>query len=321
MTTTQVDRLNIGLIIAAFLAAFFWPYETFVLAYAYLGPLHYLTQISWLHDRKYFLESRKLAIFLIVPAVLWVVAFLELYPFTYPERALFVWVSIVAALAFTLTKSLTQRMWLVAILLFVGFLLTTKLWWVVFLLTFIPSIVHVFIFTALFMLFGAMKSRSVAGFLAVGLLLCLGVLIVLLPAPSILPPFSPFLEEGTKFFHDLQLALAEMFHLPLDEAGQYRVMRLVGFSYLYHYLNWFSKTKVIGWGEVSRKRGLGIVGAYLILIGIYTMNFTVGFLSALALATAHVFLEFPLNVHSVKGVIGGVIGKSRSERPLLGGVD
>jgi hypothetical protein len=30
------------------------PFHVFLAAYAILGPLHYLTEISWLHDRGYF---------------------------------------------------------------------------------------------------------------------------------------------------------------------------------------------------------------------------------------------------------------------------
>ena len=40
------------------LAAFMLPFETFLFAYAFLGPLHYLTEISWLHDRKYFTKGK-----------------------------------------------------------------------------------------------------------------------------------------------------------------------------------------------------------------------------------------------------------------------
>src|SRR4030095_9910912 len=34
------------------------PFEVFLLSYAVLGPLHYLTQISWLHDRGYYTTGR-----------------------------------------------------------------------------------------------------------------------------------------------------------------------------------------------------------------------------------------------------------------------
>jgi hypothetical protein len=34
------------------------PFEVFLFAYAVLGPLHYLTEISWLHDRQYFSKGK-----------------------------------------------------------------------------------------------------------------------------------------------------------------------------------------------------------------------------------------------------------------------
>src|SRR5436190_7509305 len=34
------------------------PFELFLLSYAVLGPLHYLTQISWLHDRGWFTTGK-----------------------------------------------------------------------------------------------------------------------------------------------------------------------------------------------------------------------------------------------------------------------
>src|SRR5438046_3016717 len=53
----QIDRLNwfnAALMIVACVAAVVAPFHVFLLAYAVLGPLHYLTEITWLHDRQYF---------------------------------------------------------------------------------------------------------------------------------------------------------------------------------------------------------------------------------------------------------------------------
>jgi len=52
----RINYLNIGLMLASCVLAFALPFELFLLAYAVLGPLHYLTEISWIHDRKYFLH-------------------------------------------------------------------------------------------------------------------------------------------------------------------------------------------------------------------------------------------------------------------------
>ena len=58
-TTDQVNYLNLGLMIVSCVLAYIIPFELFLFAYAVLGPLHYLTEISWLHDRKYFVEAKR----------------------------------------------------------------------------------------------------------------------------------------------------------------------------------------------------------------------------------------------------------------------
>src|SRR6187551_589263 len=56
MKARNVDLLNVGLIAISLVAAFALPFELFLFAYAVLGPLHYLTEISWIHDRGYFVD-------------------------------------------------------------------------------------------------------------------------------------------------------------------------------------------------------------------------------------------------------------------------
>ena len=56
--TEKVDVFNIGLMLISCALAFIMPFEMFLLAYAILGPLHYLTEISWLHERNYFTKGK-----------------------------------------------------------------------------------------------------------------------------------------------------------------------------------------------------------------------------------------------------------------------
>ena len=58
VSVDQVNYLNIGLMIVSCVAAFLFPFELFLFSYAVLGPLHYLTEISWLHERNYFTEAK-----------------------------------------------------------------------------------------------------------------------------------------------------------------------------------------------------------------------------------------------------------------------
>jgi hypothetical protein len=59
LSSKQVDALNIGLMIISLGVAYMVPFELFLFSYAVLGPMHYLTEISWLHQRKYFVPGRQ----------------------------------------------------------------------------------------------------------------------------------------------------------------------------------------------------------------------------------------------------------------------
>ena len=46
----RVDLLNTGLILVSVGLAFLFPFRLFLVAYAIIGPLHYLTEINWLNE-------------------------------------------------------------------------------------------------------------------------------------------------------------------------------------------------------------------------------------------------------------------------------
>ncbi|MBC7891250.1 MAG: hypothetical protein H7Y12_03480, partial [Sphingobacteriaceae bacterium] len=58
MTTAKtIDGVNIALLLFSCVLAFVIPFELFLFSYAVIGPLHYLTEINWLHNRKVFATS------------------------------------------------------------------------------------------------------------------------------------------------------------------------------------------------------------------------------------------------------------------------
>jgi hypothetical protein len=91
-------------------------------------------------------------------------------------------------------------------------------------------------------------------------------------------------------------------------------MRLMGFAYSYHYLNWFSKTRIINWHTVPRRR-LQLIGvAYLCALALYGYNYRVGFMALMTLSFAHVMLELPLNYRTIAGLLSEVRGFVREAR-------
>src|SRR5437764_2789813 len=72
-SSSWLDCTHLALMLAALLLSFALPFELVVFSYAVLGPAHYLTEISWLHERSYFLPNRSLAIALLLATALMVV--------------------------------------------------------------------------------------------------------------------------------------------------------------------------------------------------------------------------------------------------------
>ena len=94
----------------------------------------------------------------------------------------------------------------------------------------------------------------------------------------------------------------DMLGLPLTQETWLGFMRLMGFAYTYHYLNWFSKTRIINWHTVSRRR-LKLIGAvYLSALALYGYDYHIGFLALMTLSFAHVMLELPLNYRTIAGL-------------------
>src|ERR1041385_2181332 len=69
MPMRVTDAAHLGLMLAALGLTYLVPFELLLLSYVVLGPAHYATEISWLHDRKYFLPRRGIALVLALVAI------------------------------------------------------------------------------------------------------------------------------------------------------------------------------------------------------------------------------------------------------------
>lgn len=318
MSLIQLNVLNIGLMLAACAGAFCFPFELFLFAYAVLGPLHYLTQISWLHSRGYFTSGRRDAIALAAGAVA-----LLLLRFVLPIDNAANWATAVvlvlfaAALTFVLpTTPLLKAALIGGALLVAGWasgMDTAQ----TLLLTFVPTIIHVFLFTALFILYGSLKGRNVSrsGVASLGVFLaCTASFFLVHPSVADRLP-SAYVRDTYALFADLNVELASWLRLPSLAAPDavYRsatgvaLMRFIAFAYTYHYLNWFSKTSVIQWHKIPPLWSAVNVVLWLAALGLYAWDYRSGMLVLFALSWLHVLLEFPLDHRTFLG-IGREIG-------------
>lgn len=402
MQLSQDDKINfsnIGLMIITAICAYFYPFETFLLAYAYLGPLHYLTEISWLHDRNYFSKGKyDFLVLLVVGILLSLAAFskdfgvsIDIYD-SFVEMNLFDKL-LVFALFSSILFAMVQN--LVVKILAILFLYVFISGWLspenaqansenttIFALTsLVPTLIHVYLFTGLFMLFGALKNRSksglwqMVGFVAIPLILVF--FLPVNPKKGNLTEYgkNAYYAEGDGFFMT-NISIMDHFKLmnepnltnkqfldsvvnkssagyPADQRARITdslkgklnqnyivenpssefygktipvryaipidtktyfwdsvffstvgimLMRFIAFAYLYHYLNWFSKTEVIRWHKIPKIRLIVIVSIWILASVFYAYDYSLGLSLLFFLSFTHVLLEFPLNIVSIVGI-------------------
>jgi hypothetical protein len=322
MNLNQINYLNIGLMFLSAGFAFAYPFETFLFVYTVLGPLHYLTEISWLHERSYYTKGRYDFLFLVGATVLLTVANLKIIPGLPSHMAEWAtYAALSAALVFVVFKTVSARWMMVVILASVGFFIAAAPWFGIAFGVFLPTLIHVFVFTACFVLAGALKSKSVSGYLSLGTFALISLSFFWVhPAHagyevgsyvsnnygmvqengSLTSPFLAVNYFFAKIFNFSGFALPSgdasavntyLYHNPIALA----LMSFIAFAYTYHYLNWFSKTSIIRWHEVSRKRLAAVAVIWLTSIALYAYNYAVGLRWLFFLSLAHVLLEFPLN--------------------------
>ena len=401
MTLNLDDKINYGnifLMLITAVCAYFAPFETFLLAYAFLGPLHYLTEISWLHDRNYYTKGKFDFVVLIVIGAL--ISFAVFTNDAGMMTGFYKWFGeknladqlIVLALFSSVLFALVKNPILKTISILFLFVIISG--WLspanaqknegsstIFALTsLVPTLIHVYVFTGLFVLFGALKSRSWSGLVSfVAYIVFPLALVFYIPVQkegnlsdygtkayyadgegffgtsvSIINHFGlapnmtnkEYLDyfvndsvRGAKYTPEqkqeinnaYQDKLNEDFIVPNEESPYYQkpvpfasvkdggmkenywslvffsplgimLMRFIAFAYLYHYLNWFSKTKVIKWHEVPKRRFMVVILLWLSACILYYYNYATGLKFLFFLSFSHVLLEFPLNILSIVGI-------------------
>jgi hypothetical protein len=306
-------------VVAAALAAF-RPVEVFLAGFMVLGPLHYLTELVWLHERRCF-TSRAWH-----PALLGGIGLVGTTmvllldsgaPLPAEARVVAQNVAVTAlfvatVLAFVLTRRDPKPAMLAvagAAATVVGVAWSVSGWSYGYFLGFgvlLPTVVHVLGFTALFMIHGCIRRRDRGDLLALGLFLSALVLLVLPWGPVTAHPAAAA-RYGTTFSY-LNDAIIGMVGGRADSASSGLwadgLMRVLAFAYLHHYLNWFEKTPRIGLDRLSPRQLRIAVGGWLFLLGATAVNVELGLMLALVPNVLHMVLELPLNWRTIRALAG-----------------
>lgn len=305
----------------------FLPFQLFLLAYAILGPLHYFTEINWIRDKNYFVPNKRwiyvisgFALLLALPIILKLPLFSFLQENTtfnkiqlegpmYLNILFFVGISIAISLVSFKTKKeqyITIGVGLILAILLYRFTLYRIIFGI-----FLPTIIHVYFFTILFMWYGNLKKNNKTGYFNVILMLLIPLVMIVLSVHPETYSFSDQVKANyiNNNFHILNanisgiLGLTDGTEFFFYEVADLKIQMFIAFAYTYHYLNWFSKTTIIGWHKkLTTQKSVVILILWALSIGLYFYDYKIGIGVLLFFSFLHVFMELPLNVISVKEI-------------------
>lgn len=308
--TERIDLINILLMIPSAILAYLFPFALFLFSYAIFGPLHYLTEISWLHNKKYFVS------FTYIVPLLTIISFIMVYLLFVPHVLM---MSVSTSLMFfaffgsfilvICNNTMWRYIYLSIVLLLAVLIRQNQLTFILFAVL-LPTIIHVFVFTGSFMFYGALKSKSKIGFLSVLAFILCFILLFLVTVNLHTFTVNSYIKSAYASFSSVNLEIMNLvnIHNPNVQYAIYHspaglsIMRFIAFAYSYHYLNWFSKTKIIHWDAISRLRLNVIIAFWIMSVILYIFNYEEGLIALYFLSLLHVLLEFPLNHRSFVGI-------------------
>ncbi len=307
------------------------PFELFLISYAILGPLHYLTEISWLHKKQYFIKNKRdyRAFLLICTFIAMAISIIAAWVFL---KDLSITTKIFSLINFDKNEfEIMSSIWL-ACLVFFAFtsaLILTFIhdwWWRInsFVVSFIliclfkgtfnysiifgillTTIIHVWVFTGIFILLGAIKDKKISGYISfLVFLICSFSFCFISKNNYAINGY--FLEALAVNNFSLNQVLLNILNIPFEKEeiltslAAIKIQSFIAFIYTYHYLNWFSKVDIIKWNKVLKPVLFSAVILWIMSVGLYYYDYSLGFYFLIFLSMMHVFLEFPLNFISIK---------------------
>ena len=342
---SAVDIINFFLIWLTLVLAIRWPFELFLFSYIVLGPLHYLTEINWLDKQHYFLRAQDRRLFIWSMAVL---VFLLTVSLAFAESSNWQWtraihdevlasaggpvnyflkwnwtlllVGFVIAAACLFTERRDLRLFIIGVCLVSSFFFYAVPTVAILFGVFLPTIVHVFFFTILFMIYGSLKVRSIWGYANIVSMFLVIVVIALWPRNIAINSLSQPVMQLTLASAFLPvnwdickwLGMANGGQVPFYSPVVFKIQSFIAFAYTYHYLNWFSKTSIIKWHQVEKRKFVVSAILWAVSIALYAVDYRLGFAAIFALSILHVVLEFPLNFVSIRSIFTVVTGKLKT---------
>lgn len=306
----KIDILNIFLILLSGVFAVILPFQTFLFVYAFLGPLHYLTEINWLQQRNYFLQDKTNTYYLFVPifligSIVYIPTLAELKP-VIPFLLYF---TFLVSIFNSSENSKLYKNWKFILSLIIGIVISFyfKNYFQTVFSVFLPTLIHVFIFTGIFILSGFLKTKNKWSFVTLIVFVLTSVFLlnfnwkISLLETEMLSKYQSFEKLNQTIFSILEENNTTKQSIYSSSFG-IKIMQFIAFAYTYHYLNWFSKTSIIQWHKTTKTKITTIIIIWILSVLLYYYNYKTGLYWLYLLSLTHVILEFPLNTTSVKSL-------------------
>jgi hypothetical protein len=322
MTTRSIDRLNILLMIASCILAFVFPFQLFLFSFAVLGPLHYFTEIPWLHGKKYYTGGKYDYVLLLgLACIIAVIHYMTpLGQVQTPDLkmliTIFSFAVFAAALILTTVKKTSQRV--IGLIIVAASAVALSQFDVTGLIfaSLIPTILHVFLFTGAFILYGALRHKSTLGIASlIVFAICTAAIFLIDPSPTADRSLSHYVQQSYLLFAGLNFDLMNILGLQKTTPTTHGladilfrsnagiiIMRLIAFSYTYHFLNWFSKTSIIKWHQIPKRSMAIILLLWVASLALYWYNYEIGLQYLYFASLVHVVLEYPLDHRTFIGI-------------------
>jgi hypothetical protein len=310
----NIDNANFFLVLGTFALAIIIPFELFLFAYAILGPIHYLSEIAWLDKKNFFLKSSSQRIFFVLMAIFVAILFFikfysdNFFKVEFSEKYINNYISTLTFITFCgagilcFQSSFTKIFLLFLGVIFVASIFKNVFFYEVFCNVLLVTVIHVWLFTAIFMLNGAITSKSRYNLITFVIFLVCSFALFFIQNTHY--EISNFVHNilSVKNFTSMNNSISNIFSLKQrnDLGGNNSVQSFIAFAYTYHYLNWFSKVEIIKWHKLPKHKMMAVLGFYLVILIFYGIDYRLGFFITIFLSVAHVFLEFPLNFLSFR---------------------
>lgn len=313
MPKLNIDILNIFLILISGIFAFVLPFQTFLFVYAFLGPLHYLTEINWLQQRNYFLQNKKNIYYLFIPILL--IGSIVYIPTLFslkPVIPFLIFFTFLVAIFNLSEKVKLYKNWKFILSIVLGSMATLyfKEYFTTIFSLFLPSLIHVFIFTGIFILSGFLKTKNKLSLMTFIVFIIMSLCLTIFNLNSTF--FMEDISNTYNSFEKLNVAVFSIFNKDVQASQDIyfsnfgiKTMQFIAFAYTYHYLNWFSKTSVIQWHKTTKTKFGIIILIWIVSALLYLYNYKTGLYWLYVLSLTHVILEFPLDITSVKNLFKG----------------